>query len=209
MFGMLDYRAHKLYRLLSFPIVICGRIAFLIAVAIAIWIAVQFDYWFLARFAIAYVSMEIIASLFALLYWLTVWIFNAIFFWVIDVVPSKGANADEAREIVKKGRVVWLALKLEREIQNWTYDDTLAFVSALNWRARWFFDARRRFEKRLSRLWDYHDETGIQPGELSQSEVQEIAGDQPGWFEIMVVHPHFFNSLIGAAIILVALAYNR
>jgi len=87
MFGMLDYRAHKLYRLLSFPIVICGRIAFLIAVAIGIWIAVQYDYGFLVRFAIAYVSMEIIAGLLGLLYALVIWIFSAIFFWIVDVVP--------------------------------------------------------------------------------------------------------------------------
>lgn len=203
---MLDYRAHKLYRLLSFPILICGRIAFLIAVAIGIWIAAQYDYGFLVRFAIAYVSMEIIAGLLGLLYALVVWIFSAIFFWIVDVVPARGSNDEEAREIVKKGRLVWLGLKLEREIENWTTDDTRAFVSALNWRARWFFDAGRRFEERLSRLWHHYDETGLQPADLSQSEVEKIAGDQPGWFEKMIVVPHFFNSLIGASIIIVALA---
>jgi len=117
-----------------------------------------------------------------------------------------GANDEEAREVVKQGRVYWLSLKLGREIQNWTSDDTRAFVSALNWRARWFFDAGRRFEARLSRLWQYYEETGVQAEELSQREIAEIAGDQPGWFEKMIVLPHFFNSLVGASIIIVALA---
>lgn len=206
MFGMLDYRAHKLYRLLSLPIVLCGKIAFYIAVALGIWIAFQFDYGFLARVAIAYVSMEIIAGLFGLLYWVVVWIFSTLFFWIVDVIPARGADDEEAREIVKKGRVVWLSLKLERDIQNWTREDTRGFVSALNWRARLLFDAGRRFEARLARLKRYFHETGRSPGELSQSKIAEIAGDQPGWFEKMIVVPHFFNSLIGACIIAVAVA---
>jgi hypothetical protein len=36
--------------------------------------------------------------------------------------------------------------------------------------------------------------------------VAEIAGDQPGWVEKAIVVPHFFNSVMGACIIVVALA---
>jgi hypothetical protein len=206
MFGMLDYRAHKLYRLLSLPIVLSAKLAFFIAVAIGIWIAVQYDYGFLARFAIAYVSMELIAGLFMLLYALVMWTFSSIFFWMVDVVPARGANEDEARSIVKQGRIVWLGLKLDREIESWTREDTRDFVSALNWRAKLFFDARRRFEGRLGRLQKYYHRTGLQPGELPSGEIAAIAGDPPSWIEKAVVIPHFFNSMMGACIIIVALA---
>lgn len=204
MFGMLDYRAHKLHRLLSLPIVISARIAFFIAVAIGIWIAVQFDYGFLIRFVIAYVSMELIAMLFGLVYFLVMWIFSTVFFWTVDVIPARGAHQEEARTVVQQGPVYWLGLKLEREIQEWTREDTREFVSAMNWRARIFFDAGKRFEARLGRMQKNYHRTGIQPGELSQSEVAAVAGDQPGWFEKIMVN--FFNSVMGACIIVVALA---
>jgi hypothetical protein len=206
MFGMLDYRAHKLYRLLSLPIVICGKLASLLAVVLGIVIAMQFAYGFLARFAIAYVSMEIIAGLFGLLYAFVMWIFSAIFFWMVDVIPARGTDEEEARTIVKQGRLVWLGHKLEREIQNWTPEDTRGFVSALNWRARLLFDARKRFEGRLARLQQHYHRTGLQPGEIPRAEVEQIVGDQPGWFEKAIVVQHFFNSVIGACIIAVTLA---
>jgi hypothetical protein len=206
MFGMLDYRAHKLYQLLSLPILLSARLAFFIAIAIGIWIAVQYDYGLLVRFGIAYVTMELIAGIFMLLYYLVMWIYSGIFFWLVDIIPSRGENEEEAREIVKKGRVIWLAKKLSQEIENWTYEDTRSFVSALNWRARLFFDARRRFEERLGRLQKYYHRTGVQPGELPQSELAAIAGDQPSWIEKAIVIPHFFNSLIGACLIILVLA---
>lgn len=71
-----------------------------------------------------------------------------------------------------------------------------------------FFAARDRFEKRLAILFDFHDETGKQLGELSEVESKELLGHlQGGWFETAIVSPHFFNSIMGFLIIAFAITY--
>ncbi|MGY4509321.1 hypothetical protein [Bradyrhizobium sp. USDA 3650] len=57
MFGMLDYRAHKLFRLLSFPLIVCGRLTFFVVVAIAIIVAQQTGYSLLVKIVLAYVTI--------------------------------------------------------------------------------------------------------------------------------------------------------
>lgn len=209
MFGMLDYRAHKLFRVLGFPLIVCGKLAFFVVVAIAIFIAQQTDYSLLVKILLAYVTMEAIAFVTAGVWFLVMWIFQTTFFWIVDVIPSKGLDEEEAREVVKKGRFVWLARKFAWDIDGWNRDDTLAFVSALNWRARLLFDARGRFERRVSRMKRHFDETGLQPGALKSDEIDELVGEKSSWFETAIVHPYYFNSILGACIIGVTLAALR
>jgi hypothetical protein len=199
MFGTLDYRAHKLFRLLSFPLIVCGKLAFFVVVAIVIFAAQQTDYSLLVKILLAYVTMEAIALVTAGMWFLVMWIFQAMFFWIVDVMPSKGLDEEEAREVVKKGRFVWLARKFAWDIGGWNGDDTRAFVSALNWRARLLFDARGRFERRVRRMKQYFDETGLQPGALRPDEIDELVGEKSSWFETAVVHPYYFNSILGVA----------
>jgi hypothetical protein len=71
-------------------------------------------------------------------------------FWLIDVVPARGENAEEARNITLHGKVVWLDKKLSTDIENWSENDSQELVSLLNWRARLFFNGRKRLEDQLS-----------------------------------------------------------
>ena len=205
MFGMLDYRAHKLYRLLVLPVQIGARIMFFVVTFIAAWIGHQTGYGFWVEAIIAYVIMEAILFGLGLFLLFLDWMFLSIFFWFVDVIPSKGESDEEAREIVQKGRIVWLSRKLAWDITNWTDADSRSLVSLMNWRARLFFDARQRFERRLSNLKRYVHETGFQIGDLSSSEAEAIGGDPPSKLETVIVHPQYFNSILGAAIILTAL----
>jgi hypothetical protein len=75
----------------------------------------------------------------------------------------------------------------------------------MNWRARLFFDARRKIETRVRRFQRLYDDTGRQPGTLSEAERLKITGDlEAGWVEKAVVNPQFFNSVVG--ILLIAFA---
>jgi hypothetical protein len=210
MFGMLDYRAHKLFWLVTFPFRLIARLAFFVIVVIAILIARWTEYSPLIQIVVAYVTMEAIAMVFVALWALLVsWPIQKIFFWLVDVMPSRGENDEEAKEVVCKGQIIWLSKKLSFDIDNWTFEDTDNFVSCLHWRARIFFNARENFVKRLSVLQRLYDETGKQPGSFPQVEIEKILKPlNPGWFETAIVNPHFFNSIMGATIIVLVILYG-
>ena len=113
MFGMLDYRAHKLFWLVTFPFRLIARLAFFVIVVIAILIARWTEYSPLIQIVVAYVTMEAIAMVFVALWALLVsWPIQKIFFWLVDVMPSRGENDEEAKEVVCKGQIIWLSKKL-------------------------------------------------------------------------------------------------
>jgi hypothetical protein len=58
MFGMLDYRAHKLYWLLNLPLIIVSKISFYLIIILSIVIAEKTAYGVLVKIAIAYLCME-------------------------------------------------------------------------------------------------------------------------------------------------------
>ena len=58
MFGMLDYRAHKLFWLLTLPIRWTGKLSSFVCIGIAILIAQNTSYSFWVKVIIAYASME-------------------------------------------------------------------------------------------------------------------------------------------------------
>jgi hypothetical protein len=105
MFGMLDYRAYKLFWLLTFPFRLAGRAFYFIFLGIAIWIGIWTEYQpLILQMVIAYVAFEAMFLVFGILWWLVItWPIEKIFFWTVDVIPSKGADAVEAKEIVRRG----------------------------------------------------------------------------------------------------------
>lgn len=208
MFGMLDYRAHKLFRLLTLPFLVMGKILFFIAIAGAVAIAQWSKYPPILKIVVGYVAFEAIGFLLYFIWAVLMWMARSAFFWIVDVIPSKGSNEEEAREIVLKGRVVWLLKKLVVDIENWTYEDTRSFVSAMNWRAKLFFNAREKFETRICRLKHFYEETGRQPGLMTVAEMSMLLGDlDGGWLEKAIVHQHFFNAIVAISLIALAVLY--
>ena len=97
---------------------------------------------------------------------------------------------------------------MSNHIDEWTFEDTSDFVSLMNWRARLFFNAREMFEKRVAVLQSVHDDTGKQPSELGESGVTKLLKPyKAGWFQVAIVNQHFFNSIVAATIIIVAIWY--
>jgi hypothetical protein len=130
------------------------------------------------------------------------------FFWTVDVIPSKGEDAGEAREIVRRGPILWLAKKMMCHIDEWTYEDTNAFVSLINWRARLFFKQREKTLNHIAALQGLYEDTGKQPYEFDQRELAKMLKPYaPSWFQKAIVTPQFFNSIMGATIIIVAILY--
>jgi len=211
-FGMLDFRAHKLFWLICLPFRAIAKISFYAVVLLAIVIAESTSYSAIAKIAMAYLVMEGIALALSLVVWKGLfWAIKSTFFWLVDVVPSHGANIDEAHAIVLTGRAFELNKKFENEIENWTFDDTREMISHMNWRARLFFPVTKRLAITVSELQRVHAETGKQPRDIGLKGVTEIRKSfrvgKVSWLEKVMVREHFFNSIVAFALILLVIGY--
>jgi hypothetical protein len=206
MFGMLDYRAHKLFFLLMLPLWLFSKISYYLCIVVGILIAQNTAYDFWIKVIIAYVCTELCAAVLLAFWWAINHLAQKIFFWVVDVIPAKGENDEEAKEIVRKGRIIWLLKKYATNIQDWNYEDTNAFASVLNWRAKLFFKSKERIKQRVLIFQHNWEDTGKQPGDMTQSEIKGMIGHlEGGWFEKLIVNQYYFNSLISIVIILITL----
>jgi hypothetical protein len=211
MFGMLDYRAHKLFRLLWWPFSVVAKLLFFVYIVVAILIAQSTGYNVLLKIVIAYVAFEAIGLLMSLIWLIVYWAFKRAFFWLIDIVPAHGANATEARAIVEGGRATELDLKFEQDIGNWTPEDTGEFVSLMNWRSRLFFSdqMRRRMNLTVDHLRIIYDMTGQHPTTHSIREAREkVPGGKVPWLEYVIVSPNLFNAIVGLTIIVVVIGHT-
>src|SRR6266487_2746471 len=162
-FGMLDFRAHKLFWLICLPFRAIAKISFYAVVLLAIVIAESTSYSAIAKIAMAYLVMEGIALALSLVVWKGLfWAIKSTFF----CSSTSFLRTDEAHAIVLTGRAFELSKKFENEIENWTFDDTREMISHMNWRARLFFPVTKRLVITVSELQRVHAETGKQPRDI-------------------------------------------
>jgi hypothetical protein len=209
MFGMLDYRAYKLYWLICLPFRVAVRLLFFVILGIAIFIGVWSGYHVLIQMVVAYVTFEVILLVFVLLWALLIAKpLEKIFFWVIGVVPSRGENAEEANLVARAGPIVWLSNKFANDIENWTIEDTEEFAKCLNWRARLLFNAKQRVWNRASVLRQAFWDTGKQPVELGGAETEKLLRPyQDSKLETVITHPQGWNAVIGVIVIVAAILF--
>ena len=104
-----------------------------------------------------------------------------------------------------------LSKKFENEIENFDQDDIDKYMNYSNWRARWFFHAKRRFEAVLEELQRIQRETGQEPRQLGSEGVKKVRESLPdchqSLWEKTLVTPQFFNSITGFVIIVLAIGY--
>jgi hypothetical protein len=138
-------------------------------------------------------------------------VFNRVFFWLIDVVPAHGTDAEEAHMIALSGRTYELNKKFETDIGNWTYDDTDELLSRLPWRVRLFFPVKPRMRRVVQELQLVHEETGKQPRDIGQREVEKIRNELPNgkisWLEKMIGMQWAFNALVALAVIVIVILF--
>ena len=211
---MLDYRAHKLFWLLNLPLRIIARLIFWGVVLGAIIFVGSLGYNPLLKILIAYGLVEGTGIVTMILFAFIDSIVSRLFFWIVDVIPSKGDDEEEAKVIVKGGRLVWLAKKLNNEIENWTDRDTEEFYSALNWRARWLFKTREKVWKRIEIFRGEFYRTGREPGDLSRSEIQTLVGFLEGSkfdqaVQTVIINQMFFNSILALTTIVIAVMMQQ
>lgn len=214
MFGMLDYRAHKLLWLLCLPVTLAGKIVFYLVVLLSIFIAELTSYSVLVKIIIAYLAMEgICIVVFQIVFPLIFFVLKRFFFWFVDVIPSDGKDAEEAKQVVLMGKTFLLTRRFETEIENFGPDAVDELVATTNWRARWFFNARNRIEGVVRELQRIRQETGKEPGELGRKAIDDIREGLPNghvtFVEKAIVTQAFFNSIVGFAICAAVISYIK
>lgn len=126
----------------------------------------------------------------------------------IDVVPSLGENIEEANLIARSGPIVWLSKNFANDVENWTIEDAEHFAKCMNWRARLLFNARDRVWKRSQVLRQVYWDTGKQPVELGEAEINKLLKPyKENWLETVIIHPQGWNAITGGAAIVVAIVY--
>jgi hypothetical protein len=204
MFGMLDYRAHKLLWLLLWPVSLANLLVGYVAVlAAAVYVGARFgSYYVLLQIGIAWLIGQVALAVLSLLFWLVTSLIKRAFFWTIDVVPAHGANKEEAKQVVLRGPIYSLSKKLDADIHEWTDDDTNSLIRTFNWRARWFFPVQERTRAFVRELRRQALEEGKQPCELDAKAVEAIRRQtgEPDWFEIAITNAYIFH---GALVLIV------
>ncbi|MCB1550980.1 MAG: hypothetical protein KDJ26_03150 [Alphaproteobacteria bacterium] len=197
MFGMLDYRAHKLYWLLALPLrAIYWFLAIFILIASCLWASSVVDNVVL-RLLLSYVAMEIGIVIFGL-FWnhVILRIHKAVFLFFIDIEPFDGRTIEQAREVLEYGKTAIILQKPHSKIT----DDDFDFLLKNNWMGRIFFSdkiRRRQYiisQKAKALVLESGEDMNISDYEL-QSIMKEENLEQP-WYEVALTNGNIRNMII-------------
>jgi hypothetical protein len=124
MFGMLDYRAHKLYAVLISPVVfVLSVFAIFCLPLIAYLIAARFVSQPALQFLLAVIVLLLLGIPWFFVVKVLVAVPLGIFNFLIDPEPADGRTKDEATMVVASGNKAIVLLKLGRPAYEWTDED--------------------------------------------------------------------------------------
>ena len=193
MFGMLDYRAHKLYWLLSLPIFVPITLLTLFGLPFAIY-AIGFNYgseriWQAAISIGAILPADLAWTLVVLL---IAKVFDGAFYFLIDVEPVGGRTTEEAKVVVKGGDAALHALALEKPAETWT-DEMINAIAKGDIFGRMFYKRRRERTYAVrdyyianpnTPITEYNTKKFMKEANLSPSIIEHITSNPMfrGWF---------------------------
>ena len=206
MFGMLDYRAHKLYLIIfSIP-------NFLLALVSLF--GLPFAYYGLGHnFADSHTTV-IIFSLIALLVIEIIWaifvtylskLYMFIFGLFVDVIPADGRNIDEAKAVVWNGeRAIHFINFNKKKPKDWTYEDFEKLTTGF---FNFFF--KDKIIQRLEKIKDYYIENPkIAPNEWNTNKFLKEKSLERDIVEKIVTDPFFRACAIRYSIFLYLIVFN-
>jgi hypothetical protein len=200
MFGMLDYRAHKLFRVLVKPAVfllsilniLClPFIAYLIAIKIASVPGTQFLLALAVLFLLTIPWSFVVKMILAV----PVGIFN----FLIDPEPAGGRSKEEAKVVVASGdKGIFLLEFGKKPVSAWT-DEDIDRIAKINSR---FF--QRTVRQRLHAMRKYYnDNPAVVPNGKTNKKFLTEKGLSVGWLETIVTNPNWTGPILQLAALLV------
>lgn len=200
MFGMLDYRAHKLYIILfGIPIFLIGLFSLF---------GLPFIYYAVGSyFADTYV-MKIIMSLICLIFIELIWlavvmfiskVFQFIFGLIVDVIPADGRTKEEAKLVVWSGDKAIFLLKFnKKKPKDWSDKDKEKLASGF---FNYFF--KENIIERIDRVREHYiDNPDVNPDEFNTKAFLKENNLEIGIFEKIVTDVFFRTCVIRYSIFL-------
>ena len=149
MFGMLDYRAHKLYWILFIiPNIILSAFAIFGLPLINYTIGLELAENRIFQILISLVSLFIVEIIWLMIIFGPISkLFQFVFSLFVDVIPHDGRTKEEAQLVVWNGEEAIRALAINKHPSTWT-DDLINSLPKDDWVVNWFFkdDIIRRFD---------------------------------------------------------------
>lgn len=152
MFGMLDYRAHKLYLLIFFlPNTLLTLIEFFLWPFASYRIGFSFTDSIILQLFFAVLAFIVIGILLIIFFKIYNFLCYGLFTLFIDVIPHDGRNDEEAKMVVLGGKRSADLLRLEKDIRS--IDDNLIDRLSQSWKLAFlYFEAKKN---RLIIMRDY------------------------------------------------------
>jgi hypothetical protein len=123
MFGMLDYRAHRLWLILCQPwIFLLGLAMTFLLPCAAFVISLNFTHEFIWLVLISIVALFLIEIPSVLIVKAILWFLRKIFWLLIDIVPGDGRTKEDAEIVAYLGDTGLLLLETRKPISEWTED---------------------------------------------------------------------------------------
>jgi len=199
MFGMIDYRAHKLWWLLTvIPFFLIKLISFFGVPFISYYLGFSnFNEWW--SIALAVIFIHIIAeALFGAIVFAFDFVAKRVFVFFIDVIPADGRNETQANAVLLNGDKAIKSIELTSKNPALFTDDDINFLSGLE--RSWFQSSKAK--ERLLALKNYYLEN---PGKDYDDDGLMNANSELGlnrsWVEI-AGHPQFRKYWIAYAILI-------
>jgi hypothetical protein len=121
--GILDIRSHRLYRLLAFPLFLIFFVTSLLIPIASVAYAFSLSYETWVRIVVAVGVMELAVIVLQVITAIFNYLFDKVFFFIIDPIPTEGRSAEQALAVAKQGDACRLLLKMNRP-RAWTTFDT-------------------------------------------------------------------------------------
>ncbi len=207
MFGMLDYRAHKLYKLIFIaPSLILYFIGLVLIPAASLLVAVEYAEGALTFALYAIASLLILEIIFQIIgFYIIIGFFNAVFYYLVDVVPTNGRNKEQAEYIAKWGRYGELDLKFSEYPKNWL-DDEIEEFGERDWVQRVFFSGRTK--RRMYAVREYYSNNEEEVyGATSIDSFLSRNGMYAGLWERLCVNRMYRIIMLRYLIVLVGIVY--
>lgn len=218
MFGMLDYRAFQLYRLLffipNFILVWITNIGYPFATyALAYYLYAEYfalEPMIYLMWLFAIIGFFIVGIPFSIVNWIFVKLFDFVFNVLIDVVPGDGRTEDEANFVLKSGKGGVNQLLMDK-INPKEWDDEMISKSIRysDWIARLLYS--NKIYLRLNAVRDHYLYNADENLPVTMSEVTAVIereGLAKSWSEEVLSNHYFRQMLIQISIGLVFLVTN-
>jgi predicted membrane protein len=147
MFGMLDYRAHKIWILLGYPFILIGRVVSIFVMPfIAFAIAINYANEPFLQIIYSIFALLFIEIIWSIVFFLILWVIKNLILLFIDVMPADGRSKDEAMMVMMDGDAAITILEAAKPRPEYS-DDLIHRISSINIFHRvFYFKIRHRLD---------------------------------------------------------------